>query len=211
LILPVTVPDDPIGGLDGIRRWAYGSGMALRAGHYRSGPDRGQLIVRTFRQGLAATVGHDLVIEFTDWATEITIEGDKAGITAQINLATLVVREGVGGVTPLSDRDRRDIAHTARKLLDTDHQPSAGFTSAKATTTDSGGDIEGTLTVRGVDQPLTLGVTELGDDRYRATGSVLLSTYGVKRYTAFFGALKLADRVEIDVRLDLSGLSHELD
>ena len=200
-----------VDGLDGVPHWAYGFGMALRPGEsqpgtFHSGPDRGRLIVRTSRQGFAATAGHDLVIEITGWSAEITVAGDgTVTVTARIDLSTLVVREGVGGLKPLSDRDRREIAHTARKLLDTDRQPEALFTSSSTRLTETGGTIDGTLTVRGSNQPCTVDVKETEPGHYKATTSVLQSAYGIKPYTAFFGALKLADRVEIE--LDAAGWS----
>lgn len=193
------------GGLDGIRRWAYGAGMPLPAGHFRIGPERGQLFVRTFRQGVAATVGHDLKLEFTGWSADIDVrDDDDIEVSARVDLGTLVVRDGTGGVKPLSDRDRREIAYTARKLLDVDKYPEAVFGSNRVTRTDSGAIIVGSLRVRDVHQPCMLDVTETMPDHYRGTTSVLLSSYGVKQYTAFFGALKMADRVEVDVVVDLS-------
>jgi polyisoprenoid-binding protein YceI len=204
----LTLSVDPADGLDDVPRWAYGAGMALRPGNYHSGPDRGHLIVRTSRQGIAATAGHDLVIEITGWSAEITVGDDgAAAVTARIDLGTLVVREGTGGLKPLSDRDRREIAHTARKLLDTDRRPEAVFTSSSTTQADAGGSIEGTLTLCGTDQRCTVDVKETRPGHYEATTSVLQSAHGIKPYTAFFGTLKLADRVQIQIDVDGSGWS----
>ena len=35
--------------------------------------------------------------------------------------------------------------------------------------------------------------------RYRGTGTVVQSAYGIKPYTAFFGALKVRDTVDVEV------------
>lgn len=156
-------------------------------------------MVYTFREGVAAGVGHDLELEITDWSADITVgSDDDVRVEATMDLATLVVRKGTGGVKPLSDKDRREIAHTARGLLDTDHHPKATFTA-----TDKSG--AGDLTVRGVTKPFTLDVTETSPDHYTGTGELRQSEFGIKKYTAFFGALKLADRVKITVDADLSG------
>jgi polyisoprenoid-binding protein YceI len=165
-------------------------------------------MVYTFREGVAAGVGHDLVIEITGWSADITVgDDDSAQVEATIELNTLVVRKGTGGVKPLSDRDRREIAHTARGLLDTDHHGQATFTSDKVVRDGTGGTVEGTLSLRGVTKPITLKVTDGDADHYTATGELRQSDFGIKKYTAIFGALKLADRVEIGVELDLSGLA----
>jgi hypothetical protein len=34
---------------------------------------------------------------------------------------------------------------------------------------------------------------------YRGTGTVVQSAYGIKPYTAFFGALKVRDTVDVEV------------
>src|SRR6266567_522230 len=50
------------------------SGAARRiAGEHEIGPWNGHLILRTFREGVAARAGHDLVIEATRWQGTITI------------------------------------------------------------------------------------------------------------------------------------------
>ena len=180
--------------------------MAASGRSHRVGPDHGKLILRTSRQGLAAQVGHDLTIEIDRWSGEVLLADNVAdsSVEADIELATLRVLEGKGGVKPLSDRDKREIAATARKLLDTDRRPRARFVSDEVSESAGGGTITGRLTLRGVERPLELTVTTLGKDHYRATGTVVQSEYGIKLYTALLGALKLADPVEIEVEVDLS-------
>lgn len=179
--------------------------MAVPAGSHRIGPDQSHLLVHTFREGVAAGVGHDLELEITGWSADITVGDEDVRVEATVDLGTLVVRKGTGGVKPLSDRDRREIAHTARGLLDTDHHPQARFTSTSVTRTDHGGTIVGDLTLRGVTKPFTLDVSESSPDHYVGTGELSQGQFGIKKYTAFFGALKLADNVKISVDTDLSG------
>lgn len=176
------------------------------AGQHRIGPEHGRLVVRTFREGVAAGVGHDLVLEITSWSAVITVDEADTSVEATIDLGTLVVRSGSGGAKALSDRDRREIGYNARKLLDTDHNPTARFVSTKVTRTEGGGTIEGTLTIRGKDNPATLQVSETEPGHYAATAKVRQTDYGIKPYTAFFGALKIKDEVEIGVEVDLSDL-----
>jgi len=193
--------------LDGAARRAYRADMAVPAGHHRIGPEQGHVLVYTFRAGVAAGVGHDLVLEATFWSADITVGDDSASVEATVDLSSLVVREGRGGVKPLSDRDRREIAHNARTILDTDHHREARFSSTSVTRTDKGGTIAGELTVRGTTKPFTLEVSEDKPDHYTGTGSLRQTEFGIKPYTAFFGALKLADRVEIGMTVDVSGVS----
>lgn len=181
--------------------------MAVHAGRHKLGPDRGQIILRTFRDGLAATAGHDLTIEATRWSGELDVNDDlsPAGLDVTIDLGALVVREGTGGIKPLSDRDRREIAVTTRKVLGSDRYPEAVFTANTFTAASGGGgEISGTFTLRGTARPLRLRVSETGPDRYHAEARVIQSDYGIKPYTAFLGALRVRDAVDVAIDVDLS-------
>jgi polyisoprenoid-binding protein YceI len=174
--------------------------MAVTPGHYRLGPQTGRLILRTFRDGLAARAGHDLIIEVTRWSGDLTIGDDQAptGFEASIDLNSLAVREGTGGVKPLTDRDRREIAVTAGKVLGTNRNPEATFTADGFQQSGGGWTISGTLALAGQTGPLRVQVSEAGQDRWRATASVVQTSFGIKPYTGFMGALRLRDTVEVE-------------
>ena len=183
--------------------------MAVQPGRHQLGPDHGRIILRTFRDGLAATAGHDLTIEAIRWSGALDISEDlsPAGLEVRVDMNALVVRDGTGGIKPLSDRDRREIAVTARKVLAADRNPEAVFTAGKfAPGAGGGGEISGTFTLRGVSRPITLKVSETGPDQYHADGTVVQSSYGIKPYTGFFGALRVRDAVDVAVDVDLSGM-----
>jgi polyisoprenoid-binding protein YceI len=175
--------------------------MAVPTGRYRLGTESGRIALRTFRDGLAATAGHDLIIDLPNWSGELTLDNDKVpeALEVRIDLAALSVREGTGGIKPLTDRDRREIAVNARRLLSTDQHPEAVFTANRFEVSGEGGVIEGNLSLRGVPRPLRLQVSQTGPGRYKITGTVVQSAYGIKPYTAFFGALKVRDTVDIEV------------
>ena len=118
---------------------------------------------------------------------------------------SLAVREGTGGVKPLTDRDRREIALTARRLIGAERQPEATFTASEFETGDSGGVVHGTLSLNGTSQQLTLDVSKTGEAAYHATGSVRQTAFGIKPYTAFLGVLKVSDAVGIAVDVQLPG------
>jgi polyisoprenoid-binding protein YceI len=159
---------------------------------------------------MAAQAGHDLTIEASRWSGELTIGDDlaPAALDVRVDLSALTVREGTGGLKPLTDRDRREIGGTARKLLKADRYPEATFNAAgfAAAPADDAWRISGTLTLAGVTRPLSLDVHRTGQDRYQARGTVRQSDYGIKPYTAFLGALKVRDVVGVEADIDLSGL-----
>ena len=181
--------------------------MVVVAGQHRLGPDQGRILLRTFRDGLAAQAGHDLTIEATRWSGELGVNDDltPASLDVRVDLQALVVREGTGGVKPLTDRDRREIAVTVRKVLTSDRHPEAVFVAARfEPKAGEGGEISGTLTIRGQGRPLRLRVSQTGADRYHVEGQVIQSEYGIKPYTAFLGALRVRDAIDVAVDLDLS-------
>jgi polyisoprenoid-binding protein YceI len=181
--------------------------MAVHTGRQELGTDRGSIVLHTFRDGLAAQAGHDLTIEVGRWSGALSLNDDLtlASLDARIDLNSLIVREGSGGLKPLTDRDRREIAVTARKTLAVDRHPEATFTATDfKPDADGGGLITGTLTLAGAARPLQLQVSKTGPDRYHATGSVVQSQYGIKPYSGFFGALKVRDAVDVDVDVDVA-------
>ncbi len=180
--------------------------MAVHAGPQELGTNRGRIVLHTFRDGLAAQAGHDLTIEVGRWSGVLSLNDDlsPASLDARLDLNSLIVREGTGGLKPLTDRDKREIAVTARKTLAVDRHPEATFTATGFKPDASGGQITGTLTVAGTARPLQLQVSRTGPDQYHATGTVVQSQHGIKPYSGFLGALKVRDAVNVDVDIDLS-------
>lgn len=184
--------------------------MAVVAGRHRLGPDRGRILLRTFRDGLAAQAGHDLTVEATRWSGDLRVNDDlsPASLEVHIDLGALAVRDGTGGVKPLTDRDRREIAVTTRKVLGADQHPEAVFAADSFRPAgEGGGEITGAFTLRGRERPLRLQVKQTGADRYHAETQIVQSDYGIKPYTAFLGALRVRDAVDVVVELDLSDLA----
>jgi len=181
--------------------------MAVSAGRHKIGADRDRLILRTARDGMAASVGHDLTIEVTRWSGELSVndDGTPDALDLKIDLTSLAVREGTGGVKPLSDKDRRDIVSNARKVIGADRFPEATFGQATFKPgSDGGGTINGTLNLAGQSGPIQVQVTRAGEDHFHATASVVQSSFGIKPYSGFFGALKVRDAIGVEADVDLS-------
>lgn len=155
----------------------------------RLGPEDGSLVVRTYREGVAAKAGHDLVLEVTRW--EATLEGDRAELTADPR--SLRVREGLHGVKPLTDRDREEIRGTIdEKVLGGKPISFSGLVNDR-------GDmlvVDGDLTLAGAKRALLVNVGK-AEGRATATVSLRQSDWGIKPYRGFMGALRVRDEVEI--------------
>lgn len=180
--------------------------MALEAGSHHFDTQRGRIVLRTFRDGFAAQAGHDLTIEVGRWSGDLTVgeARDPQDLSVRIDLSSLVVREGTGGLKPLSDRDRREILTTARRVLSADRHPEATFSADRfEPDTSGGGVVHGTFTLAGRARPVQLQVRMTGPGHYRATSSVRQTEYGIKPYTAFLGALRVRDVIDVEIDLDL--------
>lgn len=180
--------------------------MTLAAGTYQLGPDRGSLTVKTYREGVAAKVGHDLVIEVTRWEAGLEVgEADAASVWLTADSRSLAVREGVRGVKPLTDKDRGDIAKTIEEKV-LRGQP-IEFRSNAVRMPDGGGRIavDGELTMAGSSRPVSVQLDTDADGQVRGAVTLTQSAWGIKPYRGLMGALKVRDDVELVFEARLAG------
>jgi polyisoprenoid-binding protein YceI len=161
-------------------------------------PSNGSLTVHTGRQGMAARAGHDLVLEVERWNGTL----DSSALKGTIDADSIVVREGTGGVKPLSDSDKADIQKNLReKVLKTAQNPQITFESGPLSPPGDGTwRINGRLTLAGVTNPIELVVSVASTDaEVTLTTSVQIrqTQFGIKPYSGLMGALKVADDVEL--------------
>ncbi len=178
--------------------------MPIPPGDYELLPEHATLTVFTGREGMAASVGHDLTLEVGHWTAAVHIDEDLAACTLAVtaDLSTLEVVEGIGGAMPLTSDNIADIEKNARKALAADRYPALTFTSTSVTGTWDAATIHGELTLHGQTAPqdLTLNrVGRVGNDQWRVSGEVVQSRFGIKPFSAFLGALKVKDEVRFEV------------
>lgn len=176
-------------------------------GTYTLGPPSGKLVVKTSRTGLGSKAGHDLTIEVTRWEGTATVDTANPGnssVSIDADVDSFEVREGTGGVKPLTDSDRADIKKTLReKILLAAQHPSITFRATRVEGSPESFTVEGDLTIVGSTQPATLRGT-MSDDRAHGSATVTQSRWGIKPYQAFFGALKLKDDVTVEFDVSLA-------
>jgi polyisoprenoid-binding protein YceI len=179
--------------------------MAVAAGHYRLAPEGGRIVLRTSRDGLAATAGHDLTIDAARWSGDLVVQDDGTPVSLEVHIdvGALTVREGTGGLKALTDRDRREIGVTMRRLLEAGSHPEAVFAATRFEPSGDGGVIEGDFTLHGTSRPLRLEVSQTGPGKYQVTGSVVQSSYGIKPYSGLFGTLRVRDAVVVEAAAEL--------
>ncbi|HWH92387.1 MAG TPA: YceI family protein [Baekduia sp.] len=177
----------------------------VASGTYTLGPGSASLQVRTYREGVAAKVGHDLVIEVTRWEATVAIAAEIAGSAIQLSAdaRSLEVREGLRGVKPLTDKDRDEIRKTIDEKLLRGEPITFRSSAVNLTGADGRLVVEGDLTMAGSTRPMTAQLTVADDGRVSGTIPLTQSAWGIKPYRGLMGALKVRDELEIVVDAQL--------
>lgn len=161
------------------------------------GPDRAQIRVFTYKEGLLSTVAHDLQLAARRF--QITVEG--ATVRAEIDPASLEVVSAMkaGALDPgtLKDKDKAEIAGNLRDdVLHVSRHPSIRFesTALDATT------LRGRLTLHGATREIALSLQD-SPGRRRAEVKLDQRDFGIKPYSALLGALKVQPVVKVEIEL----------
>jgi polyisoprenoid-binding protein YceI len=175
--------------------------MSIKPGTHTLGPDTGTLLVRTGRKGAAARAGHDLSIEVATWSATIEAGADPAQTQIELTAeaGSLRVREGTGGLQSLGDEDKDSI----RQTIDDDvlKGTAIAFRSTGVQTSEDGSrlNVDGELELFGRAKPIAFELSVGSDGRIKGRATVKQSDWGLKPYSALFGALKVADEVVVAI------------
>jgi polyisoprenoid-binding protein YceI len=176
--------------------------MAIAPGMYKLGPENGELLVHTRRQGAAAKAGHDLEIVVTQWSATFEV-GEASSVTLSADSSSFRVREGRGGIKALDEDDKDNI----RQTIDDEvlRQTPIEFRSTAVEATADGKHLRvyGELELMGQTRPLEFDLEASDQGGLTARVTVRQTEWGMKPYTALFGALKVADEVEVTVEASL--------
>ena len=160
------------------------------------GPDNASLRIRTGRTGGAAKAGHDLLIEVESWQATLDLESQSA-LTLTADSRFLRVLEGTGGLKSLSEGDKADIKKTIDK--DVLKGTAIEFLSSEVREVPGGLSVRGELSLNGRKAPVTFDLAIGAEGGVTGSAKVTQSAFGMKPYSALFGALKVADDVEVEI------------
>ncbi len=169
----------------------------IPAGTHRLGPADATLSVQTRRGGAAAKAGHDLDLRVTAWEATLEVGEDPGATRAELtaDATSLRVQKGTGGMQALGDEDKENIHQTIDdEVL---KRGDIVFRSTRVEQTPAGLSVEGELTLAGATRPIAFDVAVGEDGRLTATAVVTQSRWGMKPYSALWGALKVLDDVEV--------------
>jgi YceI-like protein len=181
--------------------------MSIKPGTYELGPQTGKLIVETRRTGGAAKAGHDLTLEVTSWNGTVGLgeEPNGTSVTLHADGSSLRVLEGRGGIKKLDDDDKVNIQQTIDdEVL---KATSIDFRSSAVEGAPESGHlfVRGELEFAGRTNPIEFELEVGTDGHLTGRATVKQSDWGIKPYSALFGALRVADEVEVTVDAELGG------
>ena len=173
--------------------------MGIPPGTHRFGPDNATLTVKTYREGVAAKAGHDLIIEVQSWEAVLEAADDpsRSRLELTADARSLHPREGLRGIKPLTDKDRREI----RKNIDEQilrGEPIA-FRSSAVTAAGDGDrlDVNGELTMAGNTRPASFALVVAADGTVTGSTELVQTDWQIKPYRGLMGALKVRDSLEV--------------
>jgi polyisoprenoid-binding protein YceI len=172
--------------------------VAIPAGTHRLGPGNATLAVHTKRTGAAAKAGHDLVMHVTSWEAtlELAAEAESTSMELDADATSLRVQKGTGGIQALGDEDKASIHQT----IDDEVLKRHDITFRSSSVQEAAGGllrVAGDLTIVNTSHPVEFDLSVGDDGTLAATAVVRQSVWGMKPYSALFGALKVHDDVEV--------------
>ena len=161
----------------------------------------GALQILTGVAGRAAKMGHRLTIGVKTWQATVQWQGDQpASAELVVDVDSLQVLKGEGGVTPLAGPEKGVARSNALKSLDAKKFPQIRFSASEIAKTADGYRMTGSLEIHGTSRPqvVDLKVEDRGDGwALSAQVPVTQTDFGIKPYSLFMGSLKVAGEVTI--------------
>jgi polyisoprenoid-binding protein YceI len=168
----------------------------------------GELLVQTSVAGRGAKMGHRLTIAMDSWRAEVAwAAGQPTTVDLTIEVSSLRVVRGEGGVTPLSGPEKALARSNALKTLDADRFPQIRFRANGIEQAGDGYRLTGTLEIHGTtrERVVDLRVGDLGHSwRMSGEATVAQTEFGIKPYSMLMGSLKVVDTVTVSFAAERS-------
>jgi polyisoprenoid-binding protein YceI len=147
--------------------------------------------VSVFVEGMLTSFGHDATLRVTNLSLDV---GDDDKITADFDPSSLRV------VDDISESNRKDIERNAQKTLEPSKYQKIEFQSVSVVRDGDRARIEGSLTLHGVTNQISL---DAHNDGQRWNAKVVLDQrkFGIKPFSAMLGALKIKPDVEVNISI----------
>ncbi|MGH3722991.1 MAG: YceI family protein [Mycobacterium sp.] len=165
------------------------------------GPENGTLTLQTGVTGRAARMGHRLTIIMESWTISVNdAHGGPSSGSLVVDVDSLRVDSGEGGLTPLTAPEKAMVKANALKTLNAKRFPTIEFHAEKITPTGTGYRMHGPLTIHGETQVVDFDLDVAGDgadQQLSLTTEISQRDYQVKPFSMAMGSLKVADLVTV--------------
>lgn len=172
----------------------------------------GQLLVHTDVAGRASKMGHRLTIAMERWQASVSWSGESpTGVDLVVEVDSLRVLQGAGGVTPLTPPEKTLIRSNALKCLSADKHPQIRFACDDVEPAGDGYRLSGTLEINGRRKPHVVAVRVAREDgSWQVSGDTKVrhSDFGVRRYSMLMGAMQVADEVTVSLSVSIADPTH---
>jgi polyisoprenoid-binding protein YceI len=162
----------------------------------------GELLLRTGVTGRAAKMGHRLTMAMQSWHASVEWSGaTPVHAELSVDVDSLEVLSGEGGVTPLGSTEKGVARSNALKSLDAKKFRYVRFAAGDIAKTAEGYRMTGTVEIHGTPRPqvVDLKVRDAGEELMLSTQVRLRqSDFGVKLISLLMGAMKVSDEVVVD-------------
>ena len=141
----------------------------------------------------------------TAWEATLEVGADPAQTSIELSAdaGSLRVREGRGGMQALGDDDRANIEQTIDDEVLKRQAITFRSTRVRPVADGSRLDVRGELTLLGTTRPISIDLAVMSDGDLSAVAVVKQTDWGMKPYSALFGALKVADDVVVWIKAGL--------
>jgi polyisoprenoid-binding protein YceI len=161
----------------------------------------GDLLIHTGVAGPAAAMGHRLTLAMRHWRATTRWDADEP-VAAElvVEVGSLEVVRGEGGVTPLSAPEKILVRTNALRSLDAKRYPRITFVTNDIEKTADGYRLAGTLTIHDTsrEQVVDLRTDDQGGNWGLSGETTVRQTeFGIKPYSQLLGSLKVADDVVV--------------
>ena len=175
---------------------------------YKIDPDVSQVLVRAYRGGLMAGLGHDHIIASQDLQGYLRVHKKTGACRADFYapLATLDVdnktfREAENLDSTPSEKDIIGTKNNMLKSLEQEYVPFVKVQAKDCSPAFSGKSITLSMTLHGVTKNLQLGVTfqRIQDNTMTVDGkfSILQSEFAIKPFSIMNGLIKVQDKLDL--------------
>jgi YceI-like protein len=169
----------------------------------------GECWISVYREGMLASVGHDLRLRVKSWTLDLEVDPPSA--RAELDTGSVEVVGTLHGdvvdPTQLSDQDRDEIERRIRdEVLETHRHPRATFRATRIVPGNEGYQVRGFLALHGVERLLDLLVSVAGE-RATARTTIDHTAFGIRQVKAFLGALRVKTDAEIEIAVELRARS----